>query len=130
MEIVSMKHDGTITEGGSRTDAIRTLAQAAKRFAAAGQEDAHPHEDDAAAEHLVLAARDLVRAVNGLEPAEQPAQWSRRVPCSIGRTASPEIAPYSEDGEDCPACSEVQDKCRYHQGYDDALADAAKKTVA
>jgi hypothetical protein len=112
-------------------DPTDTLIQAALRVITAThyQRADDPHaadERDFAREKLVLAARDLVRAVNGLEPAEQPAQWSRRVSYSAGRTASPEIAPYSEDGEDCPACSEVQDKCRYHQGYDDAVADAAK----
>ena len=86
-------------------------------------------EADFAREKLVFAARDLVRAVNRLEPNKQPAGWSQRVPCTLGRTASPEIAPYSEDGEDCPACSEIQDNCRYHQGYADAVADLAKKTA-
>ncbi|MEV8435122.1 hypothetical protein [Streptomyces chartreusis] len=28
----------------------------------------------------------------------------------------PETAPYSQDWEDCPACLEAQDQCRYHQG--------------
>lgn len=83
-------------------------------------------EADFAQEKLILAARDLVRAVNGLDPDKQPARWAKHVPCSLDRTASPEIAPYSEDGEDCPACSEIQDKCRYHQGYDDATDDLAK----
>lgn len=111
------------------------LVQAALRLVTAThyQRADDPHaadERDFARERLVLAARDLVRAVNRLEPEKQPAGWSKRVPYSIGRTASPEISPYSEDGEDCGACSEIQDKCRYHQGYDDALADLAQKTAA
>jgi hypothetical protein len=109
------------------TDTTSALIQAALRITTSPHQSAdHPHAADSAHEKLILAARDLVRAVNGLDPDKQPARWSRRVPYSSGRTASPEIAPYSEDGEDCPACSEVQDKCRYHQGYDDAIADLGK----
>ncbi len=112
-------------------DPTDTLIQAALRHVTAThyQRADDPHaadERDFAHEKLIVAARDLVRAVNRLQPADQPAGWSQRVRYSLGRTASPEITPYSEDGEDCDACSEIQDKCRYHQGYDDALADQAK----
>jgi hypothetical protein len=30
---------------------------------------------------------------------------------------APETAPWSTDPEDCAACSEVQDMCRYHEGF-------------
>lgn len=43
-----------------------------------------------------------------------------------GEPVLPELAPYNPDGEDCDACSEVQDMCRYHRGYADATADAKK----
>lgn len=43
-----------------------------------------------------------------------------------GEPVLPEFAPYNPDGEDCPACSEHQDLCRYHRGYADATADAKK----
>ncbi|MDH6129406.1 hypothetical protein [Kitasatospora sp. GP82] len=34
-----------------------------------------------------------------------------------GGTAPMEIVPYSPDWEDCPACHESGDLCRYHQGW-------------
>lgn len=110
------------------TDPTDNLIQAALRVITAThyQRADGPNaadEADFAQEKLVFAARALVRAVNRMEPAQQPARWARRVPYSVDRTAPPEIAPYSEDGEDCPACSEVQDSCRYHQGYFDATVD-------
>ncbi|MFE7780332.1 hypothetical protein [Streptomyces nigrescens] len=112
-------------------DPTDNLVQAALRLVTAThyQRANDPHaagEANFARERLILAARDLVRAVNGLEPDKQPARWNKRVPCSLDRTASPEIAPYSEDGEDCGACAEIQDLCRYHQGYADATDDLAK----
>jgi hypothetical protein len=33
----------------------------------------------------------------------------------------PETAPYSQDWEDCPACLEAQDQCRYHRGLVDGV---------
>ncbi|MGA4875897.1 hypothetical protein [Streptomyces lydicamycinicus] len=108
-------------------DTTSSLVQAALRLSTAKHQPAdHPHAGDIAHEQLILAARDLVCAVNSLEPDRQPARWARRVPCSLDRTAPPEIAPYSEDGEDCPACTEIQDKCRYHQGAADAIAGQTK----
>ncbi|MFJ8677292.1 hypothetical protein [Streptomyces sp. NPDC093589] len=41
-----------------------------------------------------------------------------------GRPIPPETVAYSEDGEDCGACSEIQDLCRYHQGWADGASDA------
>ncbi|MFE1767258.1 hypothetical protein ACFW81_23945 [Streptomyces angustmyceticus] len=117
---------------GRLIDPTDNLVQAALRVVTAThyQRANNPNaadEADFAKEKLVFAARDLVRAVNRLEPNKQPARWARRVPYStLGRTASPEIAPYSEDGEDCGACAEIQDVCRYHQGYVDATDDLAK----
>lgn len=43
-----------------------------------------------------------------------------------GELVLPEFAPYNPDGEDCDACSEGQDLCRYHLGYTDGAADARK----
>lgn len=111
------------------TDTTSALVQAALRLTAPNQRDDHPHAGDNALEQLILAARDLVRAVNGLEPDKQPARWAKRVPCSLDRTAPPEVSPYSEDGEDCGACAEIQDLCRYHQGYADATDDLAKASA-
>lgn len=110
-------------------DATSTLVQAALRISTAQYQAAdHPHAGDIAHEQLILAARDLVCAVNSLEPDRQPARWARRVPCSLDRTAPPEIASYTADeaGEDCPACVEIQGVCRYHQGVRDALAAQTK----
>ncbi|MFD7056894.1 hypothetical protein ACFWBS_53130 [Streptomyces mirabilis] len=40
---------------------------------------------------------------------------SRRLP-------GPETAPYDPlDWEDCPACAEAQDQCRYHRGVFDGM---------
>lgn len=108
-------------------DTTSTLVQAALRLSTAQYQPAdHPHAGDIAHEQLILAARDLVCVVNSLEPDRQPARWARRVPGSADRTAPPEIASYSKDGENCPACTEIQDKCRYHQGVADAIAGQAK----
>lgn len=95
------------------TDTTSALIQAAQRLADPDQLTGHPHAGDIALEELLLAARDVVRAVNGLDPDKQPDQWSTQVPGT----------PYRED---CPACSEIQDLCRYHQGYVDATADLGK----
>jgi len=46
-----------------------------------------------------------------------------------GQPILPEFAPYNPDGEDCDACSEGQDLCRYHLGHTDGVADARKGLV-
>ncbi|GAA2417990.1 hypothetical protein ACFPFX_04780 [Streptomyces mauvecolor] len=38
-------------------------------------------------------------------------------PPHVGEDPGPETAPWNTDGEDCAACSEAQDFCRYHAGF-------------
>ena len=112
-------------------DTTSALVQAALHLTTPSQHVDHPHAVDAAHEQLILAARDLVRAVNGLEPSQQPHQWSKPVPGTVnGHLVSPEVVPYCEDGENCGACSEIQDLCRYHEGYAAAERDVKASLAA
>lgn len=38
---------------------------------------------------------------------------------------APETVPYNTDGDNCAACTEVGDLCRYHQGWVHGQQDAA-----
>jgi hypothetical protein len=42
----------------------------------------------------------------------------------------PEIAPYAEhDFDDCPACVETENNCRYHEGYATAHGEALRRQL-
>lgn len=96
------------------TDTTSALVQAALRLTAPNQRDDHPHAGDIALEQLILAARDLLCAVDGTEPDKQPAGWSKRAPGSPGWMVTPDIAPDSEQDTDlddgtCP-CENPDDQ--------------------
>ncbi|MFE2491767.1 hypothetical protein ACFXGR_53115 [Streptomyces mirabilis] len=74
-------------------------------------------------DHYPQIAAALIDFLQGLPPTwrEDLFTSSPHSPAATRRTvlelAGPETAPYDPlDWEDCPACAEAQDQCRYHRG--------------
>ncbi|MDL5198669.1 hypothetical protein [Streptomyces sp. ALI-76-A] len=72
-------------------------------------------------DHYPQIAAALAVFLQGLPPTwREDLFTSPHAPAASRRTAElpgPETAPYDpQDWEDCPACTEAQDQCRYHRG--------------
>ena len=67
-------------------------------------------------------AQALAASLTGLPPTWREDLFTRTYlfPAPNGPATpqypGPETAPYDDDWEDCPACTEAQDSCRYHSG--------------
>lgn len=87
------------------------------------------------AQRLITGLRDhhpdRLRALHSLLAAASPADMDDALadpyrytpPTAAARP--PEAAPWSSDPEDCPACGEIQDLCRYHTGLETGWREGA-----
>lgn len=107
-----------------RRDRIRSYAREAQAIPDGTQTDDAQRMWAALFEHTPAVAAALADHLTGLPPTWRQDLFQTddlgQIPAEPHQRGNngPEIAPYnSTDWEDCSACAEAQDLCRYHSGF-------------